>query len=130
MTSEENAVLFIIDEIKLRSFEASEHQRGMKKPRCYFFEKNESILAQLSRRHYRPYQEYRKLLPQVYEKAGFPVDTKARWSKYAGCSCPCSPGFILQHSNKLALHHVFVTVVMDETEALKLMSQNKIEVFA
>ncbi|WP_449416014.1 hypothetical protein [Phormidium nigroviride] len=124
-----NALLFVIDEVELREFETRELQRG-KNPRCFFFEKNESILAHLSRRHHRPSQDYRKLLPQVYEKAGFPADTKARWSQYAGCSCPCSPGFILYHPEGLKLHHVFVSVVMDETEALKLMAQGNMKAFA
>src|SRR5690606_25287019 len=34
------------------------------------------------------------LLPEVFKQLnGEPL--KAHWSQYAGCSCPCSPGFIL-----------------------------------
>jgi hypothetical protein len=25
--------------------------------------------------------------------------SKLSWSQYAGCSCPCSPGFVLNHQN-------------------------------
>lgn len=42
-----------------------------------------------------PFRDYRKLLPEVFEKLGLPKTTKARWSQKAGCSCGCSPGFIL-----------------------------------
>lgn len=75
-----------------------------KKPRVYFFV-DETILENLQNRRSRPYNEYRKLIPQVLKKANkqqdkelpkFPENTKACWSQKAGCSCGCSPGFILQ----------------------------------
>jgi hypothetical protein len=126
-------MLFVVDEIKINPFRSNQIKRGMTKPRCFFFEKNESIIANLSRRHFRPTQEYRKLLPEIYEKAGLPPETLAEWSQYAGCSsCPCSPGFILRHPDGCPdelMNHIFVTVVMDETEALKLMAQGNLEAF-
>ena len=70
----------------------SDHRRN-KKTRVYFNIQDETILENLQRRRLRPIKLFRALLPEVYKKLG--VDSKARWSQYAGCSCPCSPGFIL-----------------------------------
>jgi len=41
------------------------------------------------------------------EAMGLPADTKVRWSQYAGCSCPCSPGFVVDGHSR---HDVHVTV--------------------
>jgi len=44
-----------------------------------------------------PHKEYRKLLPEVFKQLNIDVPIKGiRWSHYAGCACPCSPGFICQ----------------------------------
>ena len=45
-------------------------------------------------RHTRPIAALRKLLPEALDKVDITF-TKARWSQKAGCSCPCSPGFII-----------------------------------
>lgn len=42
-----------------------------------------------------PVGKYRKALATIFAATGIPDGTKARWSQKAGCSCPCSPGFIL-----------------------------------
>lgn len=43
-----------------------------------------------------PHRDYREhVLPKAFEMLGLPADTKAKWSQKAGCSCGCSPGFIL-----------------------------------
>ncbi len=39
---------------------------------------------------------FRPMVPVVLRRVGKPVDLKARWSQYAGCSCPCSPGFVVE----------------------------------
>ncbi len=39
-------------------------------------------------------RRYRKVLPEILKQAGIP-EAKASWSWKAGCSCGCSPGFIL-----------------------------------
>jgi hypothetical protein len=65
-----------------------------KKARIYFWHEDESILENFGNRVSRPVDVYRKFLPQVAVALGLPEDTKFRWSQYAGCSCPCSPGFI------------------------------------
>jgi hypothetical protein len=110
-------MLYIIDEIETQPFD----KPVQKYPRLYFHEKNEGVYGQLVNRRYRPHTEYRKLLPQVFERLGITeeIQGNAKWSQYAGCSCPCSPGFILKVKYD---QDIWVTVVMDEEEALKLMT--------
>jgi hypothetical protein len=36
------------------------------------------------------------IMPRALRLAGLPEDTKFSWSRYAGCTCPCSPGFIIE----------------------------------
>jgi hypothetical protein len=64
--------------------------------RIYFFHEKETILENLffGRRN-RPQKEYRKLLPEVFKRLDKePMEVK--WSQQAGCSCGCSPGFIVK----------------------------------
>ena len=78
-----------------------------KRSRVYIFPKGESLIENLMNRKGRPYNEYRKqVMPDVLEAMGLPRDTKVKWSQYAGCSCPCSPGFIVPGWNQ----EVFVDV--------------------
>ena len=74
------------------------------KPRIYVFPPEYTVLENLENRRERPYQEWKKLIPEVIEKAKtrkggdeieFGPNTKVRWSQKAGCSCGCSPGFIV-----------------------------------
>ena len=75
------------------------------KTRIYFHLEGETLQENMINRTTRPYTEYRKLLPQVYEMAGINPDAKARWSKHAGCTmCPCSPGFILGYTLGIDIH--------------------------
>lgn len=71
-------------------------------PRVYVFPHGESVMEQLFERHSRPYRLYRKeVLPQVWEQLGIdPASVKVRWDQYAGCSCPCSPGFVVTRGYK------------------------------
>ncbi len=117
-------MLYIIDTLNTRPFSSRKIDR--KCPRVYFFEKNESVLSHLHRRYYHPHQEYRKLLPQVYEQLDFPLGVKAKWSQYAGCSCPCSPGFTLKlPDNFFYKQDIFITVVMDLDEALAIIAKEQ-----
>lgn len=36
-----------------------------------------------------------EVIPSVLEQANLPLNTKVIWSKKAGCSCGCSPGFLI-----------------------------------
>ena len=66
-----------------------------RKPRVYFWPKGETILENFGNRRDRPINEYRKLLPEVMRIAGLGEKMRCNWSQKAGCSCGCSPGFIM-----------------------------------
>ena len=92
-TAMETAVVLVKNiDVRFHGNDPSDHRRN-KKTRVYFNIQDETILENLMNRKSRPIKLFRALLPEVYKKLG--VDSKARWSQYAGCSCPCSPGFIL-----------------------------------
>ena len=59
--------------------------------------KKETTVEQLFARRERPYIVWRKtVIPHVLRDLGLPSDTRVRWSQYAGCTCPCSPAFIIE----------------------------------
>ena len=75
-----------------------------KKGKIYFFVKEEGLIENLMFRRERPYKEYRKLLRRVLEEVRAQgkffvpenVDMKLiKWNQKAGCSCGCSPGFVI-----------------------------------
>lgn len=78
-----------------RTMEGNRRAEFHKADRIYLFPTGESMIDQLVTRNFRPIAEWRKLLPRIFAELGIPEGTKARWSQRAGCSCPCSPGFIL-----------------------------------
>lgn len=59
--------------------------------RIYVWPKGESILENLENRHSRPRVEWKREILRLFPE----LVGKLRWSQYAGCSCPCSPGFIV-----------------------------------
>ena len=66
-------------------------------------------------RYNKPHQVYKEqVIPQVLKRMKCPADTKVRWSQYAGCSCPCSPGFIVNQVGEPK--DVFVTVFNTQPE--------------
>ena len=86
------------------------------KTRIYFWPRGESIPENLENRRTRPYNEYRRLLPNVLQAVGVEdgKNLDIRWSQKAGCGCGCSPGFVVDGWNGV-LHRkdVHVDVVMD-----------------
>lgn len=83
--------------------------------RVYIHIDGESILQNLQDRRIRPYNVYKKeVLPLLAAQLGFDVSTlDLRWSQRAGCSCPCSPGFV-DHSHRLA-RDIHVTITDDDS---------------
>ena len=85
-----------------------------RKPIIYFWPSKETTQENLVNRRNRPYKEWKKLIPQVLEQLNIEnPGYKWTWSQYAGCSCPCSPGFIPSNmssipSNKLTGHCIHV----------------------
>lgn len=81
-----------------------------KSPRVYFWFEDETVIDHLFNRHSEPHREFRKVMPQVFEKVGMEA-VKFNWSQYAGCRCSCSPGFILKTTGAF---DIFVTVAGEE----------------
>lgn len=54
-----------------------------------------TVFEQLVNRRSRPYKALRPIVLEELTKRGIKF-TNIRWSQRAGCSCPCSPGFIIQ----------------------------------
>lgn len=89
-----------------------EGRKNNAEARCYFFHQGESIIDDLLERRNRPSKVYETCFPKVREEikkvSGVDAD-KLRfwWSQYAGCRCPCSPGFLVKG---LYGYDIFVTV--------------------
>ena len=74
--------------------------------RLYVFLKDESLIDNINNRRRRPIAAWRKIAIEALAEAGINY-SELRWSQYAGCSCPCSPGFIVKGDK---WRDVFVTV--------------------
>lgn len=71
-----------------------DHTERAKKPRVYVWPTNESVMANFINRRSRPVQEWKPVVERALRERGLRFE-KLVWSQYAGCSCPCSPGFIV-----------------------------------
>lgn len=79
------------------------------KPRIFIFPASESIIDNLMNRHDRPHKAWEtNLIPIIFKALGIPEMTKVRWSQKAGCTCPCSPGFIIEDHQYP--HDIFVDI--------------------
>ena len=72
----------------------SHREDAGKKTRVYVSWSGENMAQDFVNRTSRPHGRVRPLVEMVLEEAGIDV-TGMTWSQKAGCSCPCSPGFIL-----------------------------------
>ncbi len=91
--------------------------RRRSKAILFVWPESEKGMEQFIYRHSRPVALYRALLPEIFKALGIPTDTKARWSQKAGCTCPCSPGFILDHVEWR--HDFYALVTADDPDAVK-----------
>lgn len=66
--------------------------------RIYVSEHGETVYDDLQNRFGRPVNSYRIAVKEALELIDV-EDPKMRWSQKAGCSCGCSPGFILRESD-------------------------------
>ena len=87
--------------IDIRSRDNVSYKDWVKQTRIYVWPQGESLMDNLMNRKQRPFAQYKKeVIPSVLEAMGLPADTKVRWSQYAGCSCPCSPGFVVDGDSR------------------------------
>lgn len=62
----------------------------------YFDITSPVVFAEIQQKKEPYHKVFRKeVLPTVLQKAKLPLDTKVVWSDKAGCSCGCSPGFLI-----------------------------------
>lgn len=80
------------------------------KSRAYITPKCESVLGNIENRFKRPVVLYREILTQVLKEMSH-VGIEASWSQRAGCSCGCSPGFVLNAHWDFDIH-VSVTPIL------------------
>ena len=94
-----------VKNIQIRDRNNAPYKEWAKQTRIYVWPQGETIMDNLMNRKQRPHTTYKKeVIPSVLEKMGLPADTKVRWSQYAGCSCPCSPGFIVDGDSRRDVH--------------------------
>ena len=82
-------------EVQERTWRNNTAREMHKAPRVYVWPKNESIMDNFQNRHSRPTKVFRKVAVAALKEIGIDKP-KMVWSQYAGCSCPCSPGFIMR----------------------------------
>lgn len=93
-----------------------------KAARCHFFPVGESVIENMLNRYNRPKELYRQYIPQVIQavkdRCKLPVapELTFRWSQKAGCSCGCSPGFIV---DGLSHYDIFVNIGKSKADELK-----------
>jgi mevalonate pyrophosphate decarboxylase len=63
-------------------------------PRMYVSVADETLFDNLANRKRRPYNVYKTLIHASGISEILDL-SRLSWSQYAGCTCPCSPGFIL-----------------------------------
>ena len=94
-----------VKKVEIRNRDNVEYKEWVKQTRIYVWPQGESVMDNLMNRKRRPYTAFKKeVIPTVLEKMGLPADTRVRWSQYAGCSCPCSPGFIVDGDSRRDVH--------------------------
>lgn len=85
-----------ITDVQIRQRDWRDRNRNAK-TRVYVWPKGESVFENFGNRIARPHLAWRPLVAEALNANGFAVTERdLRWSQKAGCSCGCSPGFILQ----------------------------------
>ena len=75
------------------------NERYGKKPRVYVDVADEGLIENLENRRNRPVKLYSQIVKTALTEAGIGIE-KLLWSQYAGCTCACSPGFVLSTTGK------------------------------
>ena len=81
-----------------RRWNGEERRYVTRKSRLYVWPSDWDVMEDFAGgRFANPVKAFRLALPEIYRQLGIPEGTKAVWNQYAGCSCPCSPGFVLDY---------------------------------
>jgi len=95
--------------------------RQAKKARVFVWASEEfNVLEDLANRTRRPHQIWKPLVLKILEQVGI-SDVKLRWSQRAGCSCPCSPGFIIEEGMRFGLRDgdIFIHMIAPTVDESK-----------
>jgi hypothetical protein len=118
--SKENDPVITIVSVTTREKRRDKSRKGgvgslERKTKMYFSPEGETVLDQfLVGRRTRPNTLLRKLIPEALKRANvanLSEYTKSSWSRKAGCTCGCSPGFVL---SEWASVNIFVTYKIEE----------------
>lgn len=92
-----------------------DYSERSKKSRAYVSIENESIIDNLDNRRHRPSAIYKEVVAKAFAAIDIDEETtgKLRWSQNAGCSCACSPGFIV---DGIQGYNFFITVDTDSDD--------------
>ena len=108
-----------VTNIKVIERENDNWKNYKKAPRIHVFVTKETIFDNLSNRHVRPHTLYKKVAVQPALIAmGFdPADCIVKWSQTAGCSCRCSPGFLISSKSGKYLPRIDAYVDVEGEDA-------------
>lgn len=107
-----------MDHIRLKVRTQTHTDKRYHHSRIYFLINGESLVENLLNRRSRPTKLYRRLLNKVYTQLReqgeiLPQDQNpqdVKWSQTAGCSCGCSPGFIMRDCWRLKNKDIYVSI--------------------
>lgn len=77
-----------------------DYSEKIKKSRVYVWVEDEGVLDNLNNRVNRPVVLWKEIALKGLREIGLTEEFTGglKWSQYAGCSCPCSPGFIIKEN--------------------------------
>ena len=114
-------------EIEIKGISFRQKEKLTAKPRIYFWDTGAGNLGEMFMQRYTPKQVFTPHLDDVLMPLGMRVSdgplapgqrgVKVRWSQFAGCSCPCSPGFVVDNSSYGYDIHVDYLVVVKTQKA-------------
>lgn len=106
----------------IRPAELGRRERNRRSSRVFIWQDNnpneKPVMDILSGfRYNKPHVFYKKfVMPEVLKQMSLPADTEVKWSQYAGCSCPCSPGFVVYSKCLPKEVYVHITVTPQQSE--------------
>ena len=95
-----------------------DYSAKIKKSRVYLSVEDEGLLDNLNNRVNRPVALWKEIALKGLREIGLTEEFIGglKWSQYAGCSCPCSPGFIIKEN--VMAYDFFISVKSDAPEAV------------
>jgi hypothetical protein len=77
-----------------------DYSEKIKKSRVYVWVEDEGVLDNLNNRVNRPVALWKEIALKGLREIGLTEEFTGglKWSQYAGCSCACSPGFIIKEN--------------------------------